>query len=67
MSHLKELRALKNQIAVTRAKMIELWRQRGHTDPDVLAVSIKLDKLINRYQQITYLKDNRESRKLLVV
>lgn len=67
MSYLKELKALKNQIAVTRAKMNELWRQRGHTDAEVLAVSIKLDQLINQYQQITYLKDNRNSCKLLVV
>lgn len=56
MSYLKELRVLKNQIVITRAKMNELWNQRGHTDADVLAASIQLDRLINRYQQIALLK-----------
>lgn len=56
MSHLKELRVLKNQIVITRARMNELWNQRGHTDAEVLAASVQLDQLINRYQQIVYLK-----------
>lgn len=60
MSHLKELRALKKQIVATRAKMNELWNQRGYTDAEVLAASVQLDQLLNRYHQLTYLKQIRK-------
>ncbi len=56
MVPLKELKNLKNQIVVTQAKMNRLWDQRGHTDAEILAVSIKLDRLLNRYQQLKYSK-----------
>lgn len=56
MSHIKELRALKKQIVATRAEMNELWNQRGHTDAEVLAASVQLDQLLNRYHQLTHLK-----------
>lgn len=56
MRRFKNLESLKNQITATRAKMNEIWNQRGYTDSEVLAVSIQLDHLINQYQQITYSK-----------
>lgn len=56
MRHVKDLKRLENQISITRAKMNELWNQRGCTDAEVLAVSIQLDQLLNQYQKITYSK-----------
>lgn len=56
MRHVKDLNSLKNQISITRAKMNELWNQRGCTDAEVLAVSVQLDRLLNQYQQIVYSK-----------
>jgi hypothetical protein len=56
MRHVKDLKSLKNQISITRAKMNELWNQRGCTDAEVLAVSVQLDRLLNQYQQIIYSK-----------
>lgn len=52
MRHIKDLKSLKNQITVIRAKMNELWNQRGYTDAEVLAVSVQLDRLLNQYHQI---------------
>ncbi len=43
---------LKNQIAASRDRLQTLWEARGHTDPDVLAASIELDKLVNRCYQL---------------
>lgn len=62
MSFLNDLRILKNQIVVTRAKMNELWNQRGCTDAEVLAISIKLDQLLNQYHQIKYSRQTGRSR-----
>jgi hypothetical protein len=42
---------LKQQIAASRAKLQCLWNLHGHTNPVVLAASIELDELLNRYQR----------------
>jgi hypothetical protein len=51
MDYINDEIALKAKITTTRAKMNALWNQRGHTDADVLEVSIQLDHLINQYHQ----------------
>lgn len=56
MRKLKNLRSLERQIMITRAKMHELWNQRGFTDSEVLAASIELDHLLNQYQKIIFPK-----------
>ena len=43
--------SLEQKIAVGRRKLQEAYDDRGCIDPVVLAASIKLDKLVNRYQQ----------------
>lgn len=64
MDFLNEVSNLKNQITATRAKMNDLWSQRGYTDPDVLEVSIELDQLINQYQQWMVQNRNQTASKL---
>ena len=49
----KEQRAITNlgdKIEIARAKMQELWDERGCTDREVLKASIKVDVLLNKYQ-----------------
>jgi Spo0E like sporulation regulatory protein. len=45
------LSALKKQIAAGRRKLQELYDAHGTTTPEVLAVSIELDELINEYDK----------------
>ena len=45
------LHTLEKQIAAGRRKLQELYDIRGCTDPEVLAVSIELDKLLNEYER----------------
>ncbi len=40
---------LKQQIAASRDKLQILWNTHGHSSSAVLAASIELDELINRY------------------
>lgn len=54
MSSYSEIKNLKKKIVATRARMNELWNQRGYTDEEILAVSIELDQLINQYQRLQY-------------
>jgi hypothetical protein len=42
---------LEQKIANSRRKLQEAYDARVYTDPVILAASIKLDKLINRYQK----------------
>ncbi len=42
---------LKQQIAASRVKLQRLWNIYGQTNPVVLAASIELDELINRYHR----------------
>jgi hypothetical protein len=43
---------IEQQIYVSRRKLQELWDVRGFTDSEILAASIELDDLINRYQKL---------------
>lgn len=43
--------SLERKIALARRKLQEAYDDRGYTDSTVLAASIKLDRLINRYQK----------------
>lgn len=45
--------SLEQQIAAGRRKMQALWEARGYTDSDVLAASVELDDLMNRYQKLS--------------
>jgi hypothetical protein len=40
---------LKQQIDASRDRLQTLWETRGFTDPAVLAASVELDRLVNRY------------------
>jgi hypothetical protein len=42
---------LKQQIAASRARLQRLWNIHGHTNPVVLAASVELDELLNRYHR----------------
>jgi hypothetical protein len=48
----KTVETLEREIAAGRKRLYEIYAARGYTDPAVLAYSIKLDKLLNRYQKI---------------
>ncbi len=45
----QEISKLLEQIALSRRRMQELWEAKGYTDSEVLAASIELDGLLNRY------------------
>ena len=45
--------SLEQQIAVSRQRLQNLYDARGQTDNDVLAASIELDDLMNRYQKLS--------------
>ncbi len=62
MDYSKKLRVLKNQIVITRAKMNEIWNQRGCTDANVLEISVELDCLLNQYQRLTNSKTVQKSK-----
>ena len=61
----RKIHNLKQQIAAGRQRLQKLWDARGHTDSggipdaegicdaDILAASIELDDLMNRYQKLT--------------
>lgn len=44
--------SLKNEITLARNMMQKLWNERGYTDKEVLDASIKVDTLLNRYEQL---------------
>jgi hypothetical protein len=44
---------LLEQIGLARARMQELWDKRGHTDDEILAASIEVDRLLNEYDQLS--------------
>jgi hypothetical protein len=48
----KTIEALERKIAAGRKRLYEIYAARGYTDSAVLAYSIKLDKLLNRYQRL---------------
>jgi hypothetical protein len=48
----KTIEALERKIAAGRKRLYEIYAARGYTDLVVLAYSIKLDRLLNRYQKI---------------
>ena len=52
MDYINDEINLNAKIKATRAIMTTLWNQRGHTDAEILEVSIQLDHLINQYQQL---------------
>lgn len=43
---------LESEIKIARDKMQKIWNERGYTDNEVLHASIKLDLLLNKYQQL---------------
>jgi hypothetical protein len=45
----QKISKLQKQIALSRRRMQKLWDAKGYTDSEVLAASIELDKLLNRY------------------
>ncbi|HBE77856.1 MAG TPA: aspartyl-phosphate phosphatase Spo0E family protein [Firmicutes bacterium] len=48
----KEIKSLEQKIAAGRERLYEIYAARGYTDSAVLAYSIKLDRLLNRYQRM---------------
>ncbi|NLW59152.1 MAG: aspartyl-phosphate phosphatase Spo0E family protein [Firmicutes bacterium] len=48
----KQLNALKQEINHVRHLLQTSWNTRGYTDAEVLKLSIELDLLINKYQQL---------------
>jgi hypothetical protein len=48
----KAIDTLEQKIAAGRQRLYEIYAARGYTDPAVLAYSIKLDRLLNRYQRL---------------
>ena len=51
-TNLQTIASLEQQIAAGKQKLQEAFNPVGFTDSIVLAYSIKLDKLINRYQRM---------------
>lgn len=55
----RKIHTLKQQIAVSRQMLQNLWDAYGQTDSggitdaDILAASIELDDLMNRYQKLS--------------
>jgi hypothetical protein len=49
----KTIESLEQKIAVGRKQLQAAYDAHGYTDSIVLAYSIKLDKLINRYHKLT--------------
>ena len=49
----KTIRILEQKIAAYRRRLQNLYNATGHTDAEVLAVSIELDDLLNEYQKLT--------------
>ena len=47
------LEKLIEQIQITRNQMQQLWDEKGYTDDEVLAASIELDHLLNKYYDMT--------------
>ncbi len=45
----QEISKLLEQIALSRSRMQNLWVAKGCIDSEVLAASIELDELLNRY------------------
>ncbi|HBF35693.1 MAG TPA: hypothetical protein DDW50_00045 [Firmicutes bacterium] len=43
------LSELQQQISICRNRMYRVWKEKGYTDSEVLAVSMELDQLLNRY------------------
>jgi outer membrane protein assembly factor BamA len=56
MKKSKKIKSLEQKIAAGRQQLQEAYDARGYTDSTVLSYSIKLDKLINRYQKMTMMK-----------
>jgi hypothetical protein len=52
----KTLSELLQQITLSRNRMHKLWKEKGYTDSEVLAASIELDELLNRYYLLHPLK-----------
>ena len=52
-SNPKAIQSLEQQIAAGRKKLYEIYAAHGYTDPAVLDCSVRLDKLIVRYQTLT--------------
>ena len=51
--HSNTIETLEQKITAGRKQLQEAYDARGFTDSVVLAYSIKLDKLINRYHRLT--------------
>lgn len=45
----KTLFEVQQQIQICRIKMYQLWSEKGCIDPEILAVSMELDRLLNQY------------------
>jgi hypothetical protein len=45
------LKKLLEQIKIARNRMQQLWEEKGYTDNEVLAASIKVDHLLNEYDR----------------
>jgi hypothetical protein len=52
-TNFKTIESLEQKIAIGRKQLQTAYDAAGCTDSIVLAYSIKLDKLINRYQKMT--------------
>ena len=53
----KTIKSLEQKITAGRHKLQELYDASGYTDSTVLAYSVKLDKLIVRYQKMTMISE----------
>jgi Spo0E like sporulation regulatory protein len=43
---------LQEQIKIARNRMQQLWDEKGHTDDEVLAASIEVDRLMNECDRV---------------
>ena len=40
------------EIKKLRVKMGELWEAKGKTDPEIIGLSVEIDRLINQYYRL---------------
>ncbi|HBF39552.1 MAG TPA: hypothetical protein DDW50_19810 [Firmicutes bacterium] len=55
------LEKLLEQITIARERMQLLWEKKGYTDHEVLAASIEVDHLLNEYDRVLLLMQERKS------
>lgn len=43
---------IEDRLKVAKRRIVELWVERGTTDPEVLRIGDEVDRLLNQYNQI---------------